>query len=361
MTSLPPRPGISSSFYDPTKRLRPRTYTVAVFLVGAVLVLEIVMVISVFILRNLVVPVGTNPELLVKKPVTPPNLNTNTVVASLPNTPPPDLSTTTAVTGTQAGDLPMLAAPVIRPALLTGTVSERLQAIGNLNDQAENSLHINDLQQAEVTLLKAEALDPRNPSTLKNLALTYDAMNDPVRAKIFWQRVSDLGPGVGSVYSLAQDHVALLNSSADSDPLHQPSTLPRYVYIQSVEKTPIDTQNGIPQFHLKTVLGRKDQNAPFSQKLLRPFVIFYLKMSTGELQPDLHQGKGSFENTFLFWNKSRREAFNVDYIMPAPNADSSAGDYYGFIIGIYYDNVLQDQRSEPSDLINREPLPTAIE
>ncbi len=38
-----------------------------------------------------------------------------------------------------------------------------------------------------------------------------------------------------------------------------------------------------------------------------------------------------------------------------------AGKYYGFVIGIYYDHVLQDTRSEPTDLISRIQLPTEIE
>jgi len=45
---------------------------------------------------------------------------------------------------------------------------------------------------------------------------------------------------------------------------------------------------------------------------------------------------------------------------PGPN-DTVFGDYYGFVIGIYYNKVLQDTRSEPSDLIKRKPLPQAIE
>ena len=37
------------------------------------------------------------------------------------------------------------------------------------------------------------------------------------------------------------------------------------------------------------------------------------------------------------------------------------GEYYGYVIGIYYDKVLQDVRSEPADLISRLPLPDGIE
>jgi hypothetical protein len=60
-----------------------------------------------------------------------------------------------------------------------------------------------------------------------------------------------------------------------------------------------------------------------------------------------------------------REPFTVDYLMPTPGLSRPNGDtegkYYGFVIGIYYDKMLQDIRSEPTDLLIRKPLPVAIE
>ncbi len=73
-------------------------------------------------------------------------------------------------------------------------------------------------------------MDPRHPTTLKNLAETYNLMNDSVRSKAYWQRLVDLGPGVGTVYAVAKDHVLLLDSGHDADPLKEPSTLSRLVY-----------------------------------------------------------------------------------------------------------------------------------
>jgi hypothetical protein len=49
--------------------------------------------------------------------------------------------------------------------------------------------------------------------------------------------------------------------------------------------------------------------------------------------------------------------------IPSPKGPNTpaVGNYYGFVIGIYYDKVLQDVRSEPSDLATRIPLPDEIE
>jgi hypothetical protein len=215
------------------------------------------------------------------------------------------------------------------------------------------------------TLIKAEDIDPRNPDTLKNLAETCYLMNDPVRARIYWQRLVDIGPAVGTVYAVARDHVLLLGGN-EADPLSSPSNYPRLIYVDSVEKTPVETDNGQAQFRVRATLMRKDLQMPsFDQKKLQPYVIFYQQLSDGSLVPDTAQRKGAFDDTFLFWGNKARETFGVDYLMPIPGitgpGNTPVGKYYGFIIGIYYDKVLQDVRSEPSDLSTRIPLPDEIE
>ena len=69
--------------------------------------------------------------------------------------------------------------------------------IGTLNEEAQVFLKQNDYSSASDILVRAEDIDPRNPTTLKNLAETYNLMNDLVRARAYWQRLVDLGPGVG--------------------------------------------------------------------------------------------------------------------------------------------------------------------
>jgi hypothetical protein len=311
-----------------------------------VVALQGVMLISVFWLRAMVVHVNVK----FPKPQGPQTTTTQTVKPAEP-APPPDLPS-----------LPGLTMNSPHSALLTvPKASDQLQQIGVLNDQAQAFLKQHALQSAIETLNQAENIDPRHPETLKNLAKTYALMGDSPQAKIYWQRLVDLGPGVGTIYADAEDHVVLLGGP-EANILNDPSPHPRLVYVDSVEKTPVETMDGKAQFHLRATLMRKDSTAPFEQKKLQPYVVFYQQMPNGALVPDLGQRKGSFDDTFLFWNKKTSEPFGVDYIMPVPTgADSTIGKYYGFVIGIYYDKVLQDVRSEPSDLINQIPLPSEIE
>jgi hypothetical protein len=334
------------------KRLRPKTYSVAVYLVGAVILLQIAMLISVFWLRAMVVRVNVNfPKAVVGNSGTP------------SSTPQPGGT----VDNSGVVRLPGLETTAIRAALLrVPGVSDKLAQISTLNEEAQVFLRQNDFPSAADLLIRAEDIDPRNPSTLKNLAETYNLLNDSVRAREYWQRLLDLGPGVGTVYAAARDHVELLDSGDDADPLKEPSSLDRQIYVNTVEKTPVETRDGDAQFHVRAVLMRKDPKMPnFDQKKLQPYVIFYQEMPDGSLVPDLGQRKGAFDDTFLFWGGKASEAFGVDYVMPVPGTpgpnNTVQGEYYGFVIGIYYDKVLQDVRAEPNDLGARMALPRDIE
>jgi hypothetical protein len=338
------------------ERVRPKTYSVAVYLVGAVILLQVVMFVLVFWLRAMVVSVNVKPPSGVANNAGNPNLIGPEIPkpGRTPNS--PDMTV-----------LPGLEATAVHPALLrVPGASDELAQIGTLNEEAQVFLRQNDFSSASDLLVKAEDMDPRNPTTLKNLAETYNLMNDSVHARAYWQRLVDLGPGVGTVYAAARDHVLLLNSGHDADPLKQPSSLERQIYVGMVEKTPVETRNGDAQFHVRAVLMRKNPTMPdFDQKKLQPYVIFYQQMPDGSLVPDLGQRKGSFDDTFLFWGAKTHEAFGVDYVMPVPGTpgpnNTTQGEYYGFVIGIYYDKVLQDVSSEPSDLSSRMALPREIE
>ncbi len=317
------------------------------------------MVISVFWLRAMVVSVNTNP----------PKAQPGTTSLYTPKTPKPNgPGNLTPIDSNGVVRLPSLEAPshMHTGLLQVPTASDKEVQVSTLNDEAHVFLRENDYPSALDLLVKAEDIDPRSPTTLRNLAETYNLMNHPVLAKLYWQRVVDLGASVGTIYAVAKDHVLLLDSGGESNPLHEPSTLPRQIYVSSVEKSPVDTRQGAAQFEVRAVLRRQDPSMPnFDQKKLQPYVIFYQQMPDGSLVPDLNQRKGSFDDTLLFWNSRPSEAFRVTYFMPIPGTkgpnDAVQGEYYGFVIGLYYDKTLQDVRSEPSDLCTRMALPQEIE
>jgi hypothetical protein len=331
-------------------RVRPATYTAAVYVLGAVLLMELGMIISIFWIRAMVVPIN----------FTVPKAHAIANAAALGRTMQP-MSEPAGI----PGEIPNLKISSGHGLLALPSGNDNETQIINLLAEVKLRARQKDIKGELDLLLKAEDIDPRNPDVLQGLGEIYYLIDDKVRSKIYWQRLVDLGPAIGAPYALARDKV-LLNSSPDADTLSEPSPLGRVVFIDGVDKTPVQTLNGGPQFQVRTSLMRKDPNmADFDQKKLQLFVIFYQQMPDGTLAPDLRPHKSAFDDLFLFWNKKPKESFTVSYTMPdtdTPGPDGKPmGKYYGFIIGIYYDKTLQDVRSEPADLVTRLPLPDAIE
>ncbi|MEJ0000441.1 MAG: hypothetical protein WDO13_15545 [Verrucomicrobiota bacterium] len=230
MTTLPlltQRPLLS----DSRKRLRPKTYSVAVYLVFAVVTLQMVMLISVFWLRAMVVSVNVNVP------------KARAGVGGAPYIPQPIRlhAIPSDIDSIGVRRLPSLTTAV---TLKVPAANDKLAQIQTLNEEAQVFLRQNDYSSAVDLLVKAEDLDPRNPSTLKNLAETYNLTNDPVMSQIYWQRIVDLGEGVGTIYGVAVDHVLLADSGHESNPLKEPSSLARVVYVNAVEKSPVETRDG---------------------------------------------------------------------------------------------------------------------
>lgn len=59
----------------------------------------------------------------------------------------------------------------------------------------------------------------------------------------------------------------------------------------------------------------------------------------------------------VHWLDGGVETVQISY--PGP-LDPSKESYAGYIIGLYYENVLQDQISEPKTLLEEFPLPKAL-
>lgn len=86
-------------------------------------------------------------------------------------------------------------------------------------------------------------------------------------------------------------------------------------------------------------------------------VIFFCEKADGELRNLTKASISSKWSIPVDRNDGGVENLQISY--PGP-LDPSKESYVGFIIGLYYDNVLQDQISEPKTLIEEFPVPKTI-
>jgi hypothetical protein len=59
------------------------------------------------------------------------------------------------------------------------------------------------------------------------------------------------------------------------------------------------------------------------------------------------------------WAANEPELLDVEYLLPDSAADDSGEvrKYHGYVIGVYYNNELQDSRADPGRLDKQFPLP----
>ena len=151
MTSLPSNHGKKPGSATRQAVAARKTYSVAVYLVVAIVVLQVVMLISVFWLRAMVVTVNTNLPKGVG-PVKPAPNYTDQTRSSRPGGAGPDFPS-----------VPSIAATPHVGLLKVPAASDELAQVDTLNEEAQVFLKQNEYQSALDLLIKAEDIDPRIP------------------------------------------------------------------------------------------------------------------------------------------------------------------------------------------------------
>lgn len=354
------------------KRLRPKTYSVALYLVGLVAAIELIAWFSVFYLRH-----------VVSIDITAPPLRAQTVDTQVPGKVRPAEAPVNP---------PERIAPVPVPGRLAvvenQTAAERVKA---LNEEALRFETQGDLRLAALALFKAESLDPRDPPTLAALARLYSQEKEFERSKNYWQRIVDLGPGSGAIYNEARTQLATTSTTASlatvtpalpaspassvnpanvvlpppPQPLPPPVTdvaaasapSPQHVlFVDKVEKT-VTSSN---EFALKIPLTvRSVSGAPISSGKVAIQLYCYEQQASGAIVPN----KGTFKAGFLrkpgeAWPNGSSEILVANYLLTPEQARIYNQKYYGYMLRIYYDGKLQYERAEPDNLLKFFPAST---
>ena len=107
---------------------------------------------------------------------------------------------------------PTVVAPVETPALLLvrptpAPAAHSQNSPTDLVEQARQLRSRGDTNSALARLREAEVAEPDSPQIVAEMALTYEAMQMPDRAFEQWQRIYNLGEGVGALYNLAESRL----------------------------------------------------------------------------------------------------------------------------------------------------------
>ncbi|MDD5260671.1 MAG: hypothetical protein PHD76_02380 [Methylacidiphilales bacterium] len=316
-------------------RLRPTTYSVAVYVVALFLLFELVALGLVFWFRQSVRIETNAPEL---GQSTPTLSLAAPVLESVPNLPKPD-----------SGRLSV-----------AGRDEKIEREIQRLNDEAQRFRRNGDFALADAALKQAMELDGNHPQTLANFAMLEEARGNSSRALAYWTAIIKLGDSAGKTIQLARERASLIEEKTrleEEARLREKLVLnlKRMIILDNVKtypdplpETPVEIQK---DFYLK----RSNKTLKVDPGKLKIQLFFYNRVGDNKLVP------AKIEARFLSnppdWSSGDTEILRARYF-PMPKGGAEKSFYYGYLIRVYYDGELQDEQADPLGLLRLFPTGT---
>jgi hypothetical protein len=361
------------------KRLRPRSYSLAIYMVGVVGVLQIIAVLSVFYLRSVVVKIDTVAPPLVQASTGPglpirPILQLGEPLApgqAVPVRPlrplglapaagqPAPAGARDSVVRLKPPD--RLPTPEAKPS-----VAINQQQLQQLNTEAEALIKRGEFNLAAGVLAKAELIDPDHPMTVRQQAQVAEGRKQLEQARRYWQKLFDMGSRVGDDYEMAKEKLPAIDLALKRAGRPMPTPAPvatmtapvsapqvavaKPVAIGAIEKA-LPIGGGSNRFTLRVEVQRAEAAVDSDISKLSLVLWFYELRADGSIKPSIARIKTSFEGDQGMWRSSGKGYLVADYDLPQDAALAEGRQYYGYLVRVSYDGQLYDQRAEPESLL----------
>jgi len=368
--------------YGQTKRVRPKTYQVAIYLVLAVFVVQFAFFLSIPWFRHRIAIDTHSPAVEQER------LKAQTAQAPT-SIPLPSL------TPSAPARIPVPPTPAPDPAR---RVDDLVREGYGYMQQGENDL-------ARSALLEAEGLSPKDLRILCYQAELAETERDFARATSYWKRIVDLGAAAGPLVDQAKGRIADLTGrlagaptspAAASSPLPAPTPAPAGDTTQAATpaapapsasappppmQSPASPSSSAPSAPALPPGGKyftvlaptqvaADDGSGFVLRI--PIVCaiqngatgvdpgkvsiklyFYDRLPDGALSPTASKIDVVFENGRATWQDGRSETLRATYRRRsnAPVDVKTAPVYYGYVFRLTYDGVVQDERADPGPLL----------
>ncbi|MEM9399974.1 MAG: tetratricopeptide repeat protein [Verrucomicrobiota bacterium] len=334
------------------KRLRPKTYSVAVYVVAFFILIELAAVGLIFYFRKTVEIDTEGPEL------------TEQVAVD--------------------EDMNNLPAPEGLSRLDTEQVDGIKEQLARLNDEAVQLRDKGDYVASEEKLREALEIQQDHAGTLANLAMLQEAQDHDNKALEYWNQILEMeSPEATSVIPLARERVmllqqreldkekALLERERSESVASDDSSKDAAVVQRSEENLPQK-----PKFEIKTApddglwlkVGRIMELPSDAPEIRRNFdlelrdryympdpskmriqVLYYEMDPTGELKPANARLQAAFKDSSPDWLDGPIEVLTTRY------TPTEGRRYYGYLLRLYYEDKLQDETANPNNLLRLVP------
>ncbi len=225
---------------------------------------------------------------------------------------------------------------------------------------------------------EASAMDARSPIAIAELASTYERMRLPDRSSEQWKRIYEMGDAAGIYFSLAESKLKETQARAILEAMPAPG---------ATGATAADTAARIEGIASGLLLGlgavraEERPDAESSKKFLlhipvkaRPrskievrdlviHVMFYDKVDGKNVVQTSANVNSKWLTAPADWAEGDTEELAVEYQLPRPEpgrAKRESREYFGYIVRVYYKQQLQAAVAEPERLGQQYPAPATL-
>ncbi len=246
---------------------------------------------------------------------------------------------------------------------------------------ADASYRVGDFEKALNTLDQVEALMPGDPSVLLRKSQVLERLDQPAEAVMALEEVLKY-PGLPPEIRIpAEKKLAQLaetlgaatprtqlqpgNQTAYADPagaeVREDTGLQPGADLGIVDARLRDSKAGQKSLRV-AVKSRPDSTIKVQD--VKIYIYFYEESADGEVLITDSKVRTEWLSPPVDWSANEPELLDGQYILPdsgQPGSSAANGSpgrkYHGYVVAVYYNNELQDFRSEPSKLAKDFPLP----
>lgn len=209
-----------------------------------------------------------------------------------------------------------------------------------------------DMSGALEKFRSADARTPENPRILYEMASVYNTLGIADKASVYWQQIWKLGPvAAGDYYAIADLH--LRGGANGAEPRRPEAKL--YVNQAFIKRHPevTDGEQVTVRVSIKAVEGAQIDIT----KLFIDFPFFDLADGRSVVPTMSNTPVQTWVTPPVDWAGQSEEILDMVYFFPKMSADEIRAigqrEYYGFVVKLYYDDVLQDIYSYPRTLLDQ--------
>ncbi len=197
-------------------------------------------------------------------------------------------------------------------------------------------------------LKDADQRSPGHPKILAELATTYYQIGQEAKSASYWEQVHQMGAERAGAYWDLADMALKGELLEDSAPVNDHLRVSRH-FVRAVPTENPAEQRVTLRVHIETLA-----NDPVDYRLMYLQVFFYDTVNESRFEQTIADITPRYVSAPYDWKGGEEEIIEVDYHLPELTTEQKAAlgqrSYFGYLIELYYHDVLQDLVAAPRKL-----------